>query len=219
MKRRTMNRLFSGTVAGGLLISTLLAPAAFAAPSAGGTVTPEQAAAILKGLTPAQRQALEQLSVSAGPVISPGINTESTELVNVIVQFIPEPAVVAGLAGPGSAKKFSLTSAEDQVEQSHKDFKAFINQLKANNLESSRSAYTYNPSDISIYQEYREAFNGVAVTLPGTAVQALAGSGLVKKIWNDTTVQLPADTVIPTDLTGRTPPLMRQREKRLPPAS
>ncbi|SEU23231.1 S8 family serine peptidase [Paenibacillus sp. NFR01] len=201
MKRRTMERLFSGTIAGGMLVSTLLAPAAFAAPSASGKLTTEQAAAILKNLTPAQRQALEKVSASTGPVISPGINTESSDLVNVIVQFIPEPAAVAGLESSGQSRKFSLTSAEDQVEQSHKDFKTFINQLKISTFQRG-SARAYNPSGISIYQEYREAFNGAAVTLPGTAVGDLASSGLVKKIWKDTTVQLPEDSVVPTDLTG-----------------
>lgn len=38
--------------------------------------------------------------------------------------------------------------------------------------------------------EYKNAFNGVAMSLPGTAVEELLNSGEVKRIWSNVQIQL-----------------------------
>lgn len=140
---------------------------------------------VLQGLTKEQRTALKQLDVQTGFVVQPGINVDSETPVNVIVEFKQDPAVleVAKIQDDKKRSKLSLANAEEKVEASHKKFKKAINNLnKTKTLKSTE--------DISVTLEYRDALNGVAITLPGTSINDLLQTGLIKRVWKNTEVKL-----------------------------
>lgn len=175
-------KLLSGALATGLLFSASIPFNVFAEKQ---TITLDEAEKILSGLSTTERKALEQLEVGPGFVISPDINTKTTELVNVIVEFNQAPAQVEVKKESLKGKKLSLSSAKDKVDDAHKDFKAHVNALIAR-----KSGTSYDTSKLTIKRNYKTAFNGVAMTLPGMAVEELLHSGAVKRIWSDVQVQL-----------------------------
>ena len=80
------------------------------------------------------------------------------------------------------------------MEKSHKDFKQAITQMdqkKLGRLANESSKQT----EIKITLEYRDAFNGVAMTLPGTAIKDILSTGLVKRVWKNEKIQLIYPTV------------------------
>ncbi|MFP7297144.1 S8 family serine peptidase [Neobacillus niacini] len=175
-------KILSGALATGLLLSASIPFNVFAEKQ---TVTMDEAVKILSGLSQEERKALEQLEIGPGFSISPDINTKTTELVNVIVEFNQAPAQVEVKKESYKGKKLSLSTAKEKVNASHKDFKNYVNTLKAR-----KSGTMYDSSKITIKHEYKSAFNGVSMTLPGLAVEELLHSGAVKRIWSDIQVQL-----------------------------
>lgn len=157
------------------------------------TVSVEDAGKILSGLSAEQRQALGQLEIGPGFTVSPEITTKSQDLVNVIVEFNQSPAKVEVKKAFIKGKKISLAAAKEKVEISHKEFKEHVNTIKMR-----KSSGMYDSNKIEIKREYKNAFNGVSMTLPGFAVEELLQSGEVKRIWSDAQVQidLPSQTKI-----------------------
>jgi subtilisin family serine protease len=175
-------KLLTGALATGLLFSATTPFNVFAEKQ---TVTMDEAIKILSALSSEERKALEQLEVGPGFVISPDINTNTTELVNVIVEFNQAPATVEVKKESIKGKKLSLSTAQEKVNASHKEFKNYVSSLKAR-----KNGIAYDTSKLSIKHEYKHAFNGVSMTLPGLAVEELLHSGAVKRIWSDAQVQL-----------------------------
>lgn len=137
---------------------------------------------VLQGLSKEQRAALKQLNAEPGFTIEPGINVESDAPVNVIIEFTQDPAaleVAKSELNPKRATAATLEEAEKKVKASHKAFKE----------ELSRLAMTTSDTPIEVTQEYENALNGVAMTLPGTALRELMQSGLIKRVWKNEEIQ------------------------------
>jgi subtilisin family serine protease len=140
---------------------------------------------ILKNLNDEQRKALKELEIGPGFVISPDLNVNSPELVNVIVEFTQAPAKVELMKQKEKGQKMALSSAIDKVEASHQQFKQDFTKLTGLKVFSSQ-----NLNDSKITREYKNAFNGVAVTIPGNMLEELVKSDVVKRVWNNKEIQL-----------------------------
>ncbi|MEK5389597.1 S8 family serine peptidase [Margalitia sp. FSL K6-0131] len=140
---------------------------------------------VLKNLSDEQRRALKELEVGTGFVIAPDVKVDSPEMVSVIVEFKQEPAKVEMMKQMAKGKKMALSSAQIKVEESHQQFKKEFNKLKG-----TKSTFSINVNESKITREYRNAFNGVALSIPGNMVQSLVQTGLVKRVWNNNMVQL-----------------------------
>lgn len=180
MKGRT--NLLKGALAAGLLVS---ASVPFNVLAEKPMVTVDEAEKILNALSDEQREALQQLEVGPGFIISPEVNTKTPDMVDIIVEFNQAPAKVEVKKQALKGKKLALVKAEEKVEQSHQEFKAHVKALK-----TKRTGTLYDPNKIELKREYKHAFNGVSMSLPGTAVEELLQSGAVKRIWSDAQVQL-----------------------------
>ncbi|SEO18770.1 S8 family serine peptidase [Paenibacillus sp. OK076] len=183
MKRKSA-RLLSGFIATGVLLSSMFSMPAYAAPTYGALQPSESAKSILQSLTKEERQALNQLQVMDGEVIDAKVNTKSSDLVNVIVQFKSEPAAVALKRAALNNEKMSELTATSKVKQNHQQFKQYMKSLQQ------KRDLSYDAASIQITQEYETALNGVALTIPGIAVEDLMKSGVVKKVWADQEVAL-----------------------------
>ncbi|MBO9130821.1 S8 family serine peptidase [Bacillus sp. 165] len=139
---------------------------------------------VLMKLTDTQRQALEQLDAKPGFVISPNIDTTSTEQVNVIVEFNQAPAKVEVMKQAAKGLRTTTKAAAAKVEQAHQEFKQSFEALK------NQKSASPQLKDAKITREYRTALTGVAVTIPGAAIEELLTCGVVKRVWKDDTVQL-----------------------------
>lgn len=181
MKSRNKN-LLKGALAASLLFTASIP---FNVLAQKPEITVDEAEKILSGLSKEQRDALEQLEIGPGFVISPEVNTTTPELVEVIVEFNQAPAKVEVKKEALKGKKLSILSAKEKVEKSHSEFKAHVSKLKAK-----KSSLLYDTSKIEVKREYKNAFNGVSMTLPGTAVEELLQSGAVKRIWSNAEIQL-----------------------------
>lgn len=179
MKRGKLGRILLGTTLSVSLLATGSIPYNVLAKNQGqSTITNVEE--VLKGLTDEQRRALKELEVGPGFVISPDINVDSPELVKVIVEFKQLPAKVEVLNQTAKGKRMSVASANDKVEASHQQFKKEFNKLT-----SLRIASSQNLNQSKITREYKNAFNGVAVTIPGNMIQELVKSDVVKRVWNN----------------------------------
>ncbi|MDF2038418.1 S8 family serine peptidase [Cytobacillus oceanisediminis] len=147
--------------------------------------SPERIEQVLMNLTDEQRKALKELEVSQGFVISPDINQKSSELVNVIVEFNQAPARVEVAKQAVKGKRMSLSSAKIKAKNDHDMFKKEWTKIKDMNRPKEEKM-----EDAKINGEFHETFNGIAMTLPGTAVQELLSTGVVKRIWNDDEVKI-----------------------------
>lgn len=131
MKRRKFGKVLIGTLAAGMLLSQGIPYNVLAENVNTSTLTGiADANSVLKGLTKEQRNALKTLDAKPGFVISPGINTASHENVNVIVEFKQAPAKIEVLKQAAKGKKLALSTAEQKVEASHKEFKSALEQLQ-----------------------------------------------------------------------------------------
>ncbi|PEJ57745.1 peptidase S8 [Bacillus sp. AFS002410] len=140
---------------------------------------------ILNNLSVEQRKALKEIEVGTEFVIAPDIKVNSPEMVNVIVEFKQEPAQVEMMKQMASGKRMVLSSAKNKVEESHQQFKKEFNQLKG-----SKTTFSQNLNESKITREYKNAFNGVAVTMPGNMIESLVQSGVVKRVWNNKEIKL-----------------------------
>ncbi|PUB11390.1 S8 family serine peptidase [Paenisporosarcina sp. OV554] len=195
MKREKISKILTGTLAVGMLLSQG-APYNVLAKSPFELKSVDHAEEILKNLTTEQRKALEQLETNTTFTISPDIDENSTELVKVIVEFEQAPAKIEVMKQAAKGKKLSSADANEKVEKAHKDFKAHVQSLKSQN-----NVTNYKVEDVNITREYKNAINGVAMTLPGIAVQDLLQSGVVNRIFKDyeVKVETPVKTKVAID--------------------
>ncbi|PAE26689.1 S8 family serine peptidase [Bacillus sp. 7894-2] len=184
---KSRNNLLKGALAASLLFTASIP---FNVLAQKPEITVDEAEKILSSLSKEQRDALEQLEVGPGFVISPEVNTSTPELVEVIVEFNQPPAKVELKKEALKGKKTSLQAAKEKVDKSHNEFKTHVIKLK-----SKKGSLLYDASKIEVKREYKNAFNGVSMTLPGIAVDELLQSGAVKRIWSNAQVQLDLPSV------------------------
>ncbi|WP_369973755.1 S8 family serine peptidase [Paenisporosarcina sp. OV554] len=164
------------------MMMAMLLPATMfpAMPSVGATDGAKDIQEILSNLTDEQRRTLNELKVENGFTIDPAINLASKEPISVIVQYKQDPAKVELAKQKNQPSRTSVSQVEAKVEESHQQFKEVIQNLN----KSKKSAA------INITQEYRDAFNGVAITIAGNAVEELVRTGVVERVWKDEDVKL-----------------------------
>ncbi|MGM0865820.1 MAG: S8 family serine peptidase [Bacillota bacterium] len=136
----------------------------------------------LKGLTEQQRLQFDNLYTdnTAKLRISSDVNLNNEEDLDIIVQFQVDPAAVQVANEKSKGKSVSalrLEDAQEKVEKSHKEFKEKINKSKS-------------AKKNKIKKEYKNAFNGVSMTLPAKEVMELIELQEVKAVWVDQEIQL-----------------------------
>ncbi|MGG0174731.1 S8 family serine peptidase [Gottfriedia acidiceleris] len=190
MRKGKIGKVLMGTLAAGFVLSQGVPYNVLAQ----NTVKAENVDQVLMNLSDEQRKALEQLDAKPDFTISHDIDTNSSELVNVIVEFYQAPAKIEVMKQAAKGKKISVSEAGAKVEEVHKEFKQHVQDMKSEKEKTSTEGY--DGKDIKITREYKNAINGVAMTLPGTAVEDLLQSGEVKQVFKDYEVKVepPADT-------------------------
>lgn len=149
------------------------------------------AESILASLTPAQRQALQQLSTSdqTGLFLNQNVDLNSTENISVIVQFNQKPHKVAVLEAALKGDSLSDSQAKSLVDEDHATFDSDLKAL------SNADGTTYK-----INREYKNAFNGVSLKIPANKIKSLLNSKAVKAIYSNATVKVeePTSEVAPS---------------------
>ncbi|MFJ7935681.1 S8 family serine peptidase [Sporosarcina sp. NPDC096371] len=176
-KNKKMPTKFAKAMMTALLLPATMFPAMPSVDAANGTIDVKE---ILNNLTDAQRKSLNKLKVENGFKIDPAINLMSEKPINVIVQFKQEPAKVELAKQKNKPSRSSVAQVEAKVEQSHKQFKEVIQ-----NVNKSKKSAT-----ITITHEYRDAFNGVAITAAGNVVEELVQTGAVERVWKDEEIKI-----------------------------
>ncbi|MEH7451570.1 S8 family serine peptidase [Gottfriedia acidiceleris] len=143
--------------------------------------SPRNVEDILANLTSEQRAALEQLSTNeeSGLQISSDINLNSTEQTSVIVEFANKPAKVAQIEANVEGKALTATDATKLVDQDHETFAKDVGQV----LEGGKTKKV----DYTINRSYKDAFNGVSMSLPANQIKNLLKSKAVKTVWSNKT--------------------------------
>ncbi|MGG7142419.1 S8 family serine peptidase [Clostridium nigeriense] len=110
---------------------------------------------------------------SSASKISTDIDLESDEVVSVIVEFVSEPLAV-------SNEKSLFKLSESKVERDHRVFETFLGNMPQ----------TYSDTKMEIKEEYYTVFNGVAMNIKSSELEALIKCEVVKKIHKDYEVRL-----------------------------
>ncbi|MEH7503437.1 S8 family serine peptidase [Neobacillus drentensis] len=201
MGKNKLKKILANTTMSCVLMSSVIPYNVFAATST--PIDPLRQEASAPQLTKEQIAALNQISIG-GPKISSKINTSSAEPVSVIVEFKQAPAKVAVMQALVAGDETTLKEEKQAVTDTHKQFRSFIeglssHQVGVNAVTAENAAGT--SSDIEITHEYQNALNGVAMTLPGTMVEKLFESGLVKHVLEDKKVTV--DPIKATAVSGQ----------------
>jgi len=183
MNTGKLKPIFKGTLIASLLVSAGIPSGAIAVDNFQNKQ--KNVEQMLMNLTDQQRKALKELEISPGFTISPEINQNSSEMVDVIVEFNQAPAKVEVAKQAVKGKRMSLSSAKDKAESEHDTFKKEWKKVKKLNRPDDEKM-----DDAKITKEFHAAFNGVAMTLPARAVQELLSTGVVKRVWKDNEVKL-----------------------------
>ncbi|QKE73846.1 S8 family serine peptidase [Arthrobacter citreus] len=146
--------------------------------------SPSKAEDILANLTAQQRAALKELSTNeeSGLQISSDIDLNSTEQTSVIVEFVNQPVKVAQIEASVEGKSLTKSDAEARIDQDHDTFTKDIAQV----LKSEKSKKV----DYKINRSYKNAFNGVSMTLPANQIKNLLTSNAVKTVWSNQTFSI-----------------------------
>lgn len=104
------------------------------------------------------------------------IDTKTTKPIKVIVELISVP----------ESKDKNIS-----IKEQHDEFKEFIATLNKNK--------TIAIEQIKITHEYDLVLNGMALTIPGNRIEELLESPLIKKIWNNDTIELEPPITTPID--------------------
>ncbi|MFJ7935678.1 S8 family serine peptidase [Sporosarcina sp. NPDC096371] len=174
---KKMPTRFAKAMMTALLLPATMFPAMPSVEATNGTIDVKE---ILNNLTDDQRRSLNELRALAGFTIDPAINLVSEEPVNVIVQFKQDPAKIEMAKQKNKPSQASLSAMEKKVDTSHKQFKDAIRGLS----NGKRSV------DITITHEYRDAFNGAAITVAGNIIEEMVKTGVVERVWKDEEVKL-----------------------------
>ncbi|PEL13889.1 S8 family serine peptidase [Bacillus sp. AFS017336] len=146
--------------------------------------SPSKAEDILSNLTAQQRAALKELSTNeeSGLQISSDIDLNSTEQTSVVVEFVNQPVKVAQIEASVEGKSLTKSDAEALIDQDHDTFTKDIAQV----LKSEKSKKV----DYKINRSYKNAFNGVSMTLPANQIKNLLTSKAVKTVWSNQTFSI-----------------------------
>ncbi|MGG0177053.1 S8 family serine peptidase [Gottfriedia acidiceleris] len=213
MGKYKIRKVLASATIGGVLLSTAVPYNVLAANNVqntiAGTSTSNQSNA--SKLTTEQINVLNSYSTESEIKIDPKINVNNAAPVRVIVQFKQVPAKVAVLQQQVAGNELSLKEATQDVNDSHKLFRDFVEKMVparagANAISTysitpneNTSSKSTNQSEIQITNEYKNAFNGVSMILPGTYVNQLIESGLVSKVFKDDVVKLDPSELGGTD--------------------
>jgi subtilisin family serine protease len=134
---------------------------------------------VLANLTQQQRAALEQLSINEeiGLKISSDIDQTSTKQTSVIVEFSNKPIKVAQIVARLEGKSLTATEAENLINQDHETFNQEVGQVLVDE-KNKKVAYKINRS-------FKNAFNGVSMSLPANQIKNLLKSKAVKTVWSN----------------------------------
>ena len=134
---------------------------------------------ILANLTQQQRDALNQLSLNedTGLQISSDIDQNSTKQTSVIVQFANQPAKVAQLEANLDGQTLTTTEAINLIDQDHATFNQDVGQILVD--ENKKKI------DYKVNRSYKNAFNGVSMSLPANQIKNLLKSKAVKTVWSN----------------------------------
>lgn len=135
---------------------------------------------VLASLTPEQRAALQKISTNeeTGLQISSDVDLTSSNETTVIVEFKNKPATVAQVVDRVEGKQLSETEAASLVNQDHETFNQDIQQLTDENN---------HKIDVKIHHSFKDAFNGVSLSLPANQIKNLLKSNAVKTVWSNET--------------------------------
>ena len=116
--------------------------------------------------------------------ISEDINTDSDEVISVIVEFVSDP-IALGLSTPAKASADTAL----KVARDHEVFEQFLGRLPT----------TISEESLKITQSYSMIYNGVALTIKASEVERLLDCSVVKKIHADVAVTFDTtvDSTIP----------------------
>ncbi|QKE75651.1 S8 family serine peptidase [Arthrobacter citreus] len=131
----------------------------------------------LNDLSPEQRKALQDLTSANEQVlnISPEKDLNTSKEISVIVEFKQPTANTSILLEKLKGKSLSEEEANKKLDGSHDQFKKDLSKLKVK----------YKVKDT-----FKEAFNGVSITLPANQVKSLLQSDVVKSVYENKKVQL-----------------------------
>ncbi|MGG0175691.1 S8 family serine peptidase [Gottfriedia acidiceleris] len=177
-KRVKKSKFVSGFTVLALSSSVVVAPIAHVtnvSKAAGKTKTET----ILANLTSQQRAALKQISTneSTGLQISSDIDQTTTKQTSVIVEFANKPAKVAHIEAQVEGKSLTETQAGKLVDQDHATFTTEVGQVLKD--ENNKKV------DFKIKHSYKNAFNGVSMSLPANQIKNLLKSKAVKTVWSN----------------------------------
>ncbi|MEH7504792.1 S8 family serine peptidase [Neobacillus drentensis] len=155
-----------------------------------GTFNAKEVNRILDGLTPEQKANINKLT---GADIANKIRVGQKDLtkksnIQVIVQFKTDPAKIQIIknslekgGATAGAKIFAseYSAAEQKVKESHTAFQSFVNTQAKTQIVGGKQVKT----KMSITTQYTNAFNGVALSLPGNQVAKLAENPEVASVW------------------------------------
>lgn len=160
-------RLASGSLAATLIVSSMM-PSNVLANS-----KREELKDIFNELVNSEKESLYsnslEIKLEENP-IKDGVDITTDEYQSVIIQFQSLPLIEAMEQNNGVA----TYSLENEINNDHQKFNEFLASMT-----KERSA------SYSIKHSYYNTFNGVALEVKGTDIQALLESGVVKAIWKD----------------------------------
>jgi subtilisin family serine protease len=141
---------------------------------------------VLADLSKEQREALDKLEANRtlrGLQLSRDIDLKSEKDVTVIVEFEQLPAKTEQIQKSLKGEEVSLEKAKKKVEESHKKFKKDLDEKLVKKTKSGKKNY-------EVKHSYKNAFNGMAITLPANKVENLLDSDVVKAVYSELEVQL-----------------------------
>ncbi|WP_201713103.1 S8 family serine peptidase [Rossellomorea arthrocnemi] len=145
----------------------------------------------LKHLTDQQRMENNLVTdVTSKLHITSEVNLNNEENIDIIVQFSVEPVEIQMKQGKSKSKGIGLPEAKAKVDQSHQDFKEKIGKMGKSGKAKSAN------ENITIKDEYKHAFNGVAMTLPAKEVMELIEFSEVKGVWLNEKIQVEQPKVV-----------------------
>lgn len=184
MKGKKTNKILRASLAASLLLSVGI-PYNVKAESPLVVKSSADVEKVLLNLSKEQRKALKQLDVGTYPTISPDIDTTSSELVDIIVEFKHSPAKIEVMKQAVKGRSITLASASSKIEEEHQAFKQYVETLQLPG-----TIDFYDAKQVEIKREYKNAINGVSMTVPAFAIKDLVKSEVVKRVYKDYEVKV-----------------------------
>ncbi|TYS59008.1 S8 family serine peptidase [Sutcliffiella horikoshii] len=141
---------------------------------------------IVASLSKEQREALDKLETNRsirGLQLSRDIDLKSEKNVTVIVEFEQLPAKAETVSKSLQGEEVPLEKAKKMVEESHEKFKKELDDKLVPKEKSGKANY-------EVKHSYKNAFNGIALSLPANKVENLLDSDVVKAVYSELEVQL-----------------------------